>query len=254
MLVVLWLKGGCSYLNVFFLKESFVGQGARLKNCPTSKVTQAPPRLKLHQKPKFYLRTMESDPFDDLLSLEDRFYNEGFQLGTTDGVKAGRIEGRVFGLEKGFEKYVEMGILHGKSLVWAGRLSNNHAPTTEVSRFPSGVNSDEAASSFNKDSSPSATLPSLPSNPRLGKHIKILYALTEPVSLSTENSEDTVSDFDDRLKRAIGKAKIVEKLVGEEGFASASGAGANSGLGSRQNANDGGDSNIEDMSVLKARH
>src|SRR5271156_4071878 len=101
---------------------------------------------------------MESDPFDDLLSLEDRFYNEGFQLGTTDGVKAGRIEGRVFGLEKGFEKYVEMGI-----------LSNNHAPTTEVSRFPSGVNSDEAASSFNKDSSPSATLPSLPSNPRLGK-------------------------------------------------------------------------------------
>jgi hypothetical protein len=67
--------------------------------------------------------------------------------------------------------------------------------------------------------------------------------------LSTENSEDAVSGFDDRLKRAIGKVKIIEKLVGEEGFAL-----ANGGLGSRQNANDGGDGNIEDMSVLKARH
>jgi hypothetical protein len=197
---------------------------------------------------------MESDPFDDLLGLEDRFYNEGFQLGTTDGAKAGRIEGRVFGLEKGFEKYVEMGRLHGKSLVWVGRLSKNQVSATEASEIPVGANTEETASSLNKDSSSSATLPSLPSNPRLEKHIKILYALAESVSLSTDNSEDAVSDFDDRLKRATGKVKIIEKLVGEEGFAPASSAGANGSLGSQQNANSGGDSNIEDMNILKARH
>ena len=197
---------------------------------------------------------MESDPFDDLLGLEDRFYNEGFQLGTTDGAKAGRIEGRVFGFEKGFENYVEMGRLHGKSLVWAGRLSKSHTPATEASQSPAEAKKEEAASSFNKDSSQSTTLSPLPSNPRLEKHIKILYALTEPVSLSTENSEDAVSDFDGRLKRATGKVKIIEKLVGEEGFAPAPGAGANRSLGSRQNANNGGDGNIEDMSVMKARH
>lgn len=197
---------------------------------------------------------MESDPFDDLLGLEDRFYNEGFQLGTTDGVKAGRIEGRVFGLEKGFEKYVEMGRLHGKTLVWAGRLSKTHKPAMGTSQIPAGANTEQAASSINKHSSSPATLPPLPSSPRLEKHIKILYALTEPVSLSTDNSEDAVSDFDDRLKRAIGKVKIIEKLVGEEGSASASGVGTNGSQGSRRNANKGGDSNIEDMSVLKARH
>lgn len=185
---------------------------------------------------------MESDPFDDLLGLEDRFYNEGFQLGTTDGAKAGRIEGRVFGLEKGFEKYVDMGRLHGKSLVWAGRLSKNHTPATETIQIPAGANNEETASSPDKDSSSSATLPPLPSNPRLEKHIKTLYALTEPVSLSMENSENAISDFDDRLKRAVGKVKIIEKLVGEEGS------------DPTPNANNGGDGNIEDMSVLKARH
>jgi hypothetical protein len=198
---------------------------------------------------------MDSDPFDDLLGLEDRFYNEGFQLGTTDGAKAGRIEGRVFGLENGFEKYVEMGRLHGKSLVWVGRLSKNRTTTkTEASNIHSTANNEEAASSVTENSSSSATLPPLPSNPRLEKHIKILYALTEPVSLSTENSEDAVSDFDDRLKRATGKVKIIEKLVGEEGFVPALASGANSGNGSRPSATNGGDGSIEDMSVLKARH
>ncbi len=197
---------------------------------------------------------MESDPFDDLLGLEDRFYDEGFQLGTADGAKAGRIEGRVFGLEKGFEKYVEMGRLHGKSLVWAGRLSKVHVPATAPSEGPPGIIQEGAATPLDKDSVSSMTLPTLPSNPRLEKHVRILYALTEPVSLSTENSEDAVSDFDDRQKRAIGKVKIIEKLVAEEGSGPAPALGPNSGLGTHQNANSGGDSNIEDMSVLKARH
>lgn len=195
---------------------------------------------------------MESDPFDDLLGLEDKFYNEGFQLGTTDGAKAGRIEGRVFGIEKGFEKYAEMGRLHGKTLVWGSRLSMDSAPVTEA--ITSGSNNEEAASSLAQNSSASVTLPSLPSNPRLQKHVKILYALTEPVSLSTENSEEAVSDFDDRLKRAMGKVKIVEKLIGEEGIATASASDANGVLGSRNNAKDGRDGNIEDINVTKARH
>jgi Essential protein Yae1, N terminal len=190
---------------------------------------------------------MESDPFDDLLGLEDRFYNEGFQLGTTDGVKAGRIEGRAFGLEKGFEKYVEIGRLHGKSLVWAGRLSKFQTSDTEASHVTEDGVSEQAASPLNEESSTFLNLPPLPTNPRLEKHIKILYALTEPASLSTDNSEDAVSSFDDRLKRAIGKVKIVEKLVGEEGLTS----GANRG---RQNEGSGGDGGIEDISILRARH
>jgi hypothetical protein len=59
------------------------------------------------------------------------------------------------------------------------------------------------------------TLPSLSKSQRLERHLKVLHALSESESLSTENTEEAVSDFDDRLKRAEGKAKIIERLVGE---------------------------------------
>lgn len=42
-----------------------------------------------------------------------------------------------------------------------------------------------------------------------------LHALSEPASLSTQNDEDAVSEFNDRLKRAQAKAKMVEKMVSE---------------------------------------
>jgi hypothetical protein len=59
------------------------------------------------------------------------------------------------------------------------------------------------------------TLPSLPKIQRLERHLKVLHVLSESESLSTENTEEAVSEFDDRLKRAEGKAKIIERLVGE---------------------------------------
>jgi len=58
-------------------------------------------------------------------------------------------------------------------------------------------------------------LPPLPNNTRLEKHITALYALAETESLSTENTDEAVNDFDDRLKRAQGKAKVIERMVGE---------------------------------------
>ena len=70
----------------------------------------------------------DSDPFDDLLSLEDKFYKEGYDLGVSDGERAGRVEGRLFGLEKGFEKYAAMGRLHGRAIIWAGRLPEIRVP------------------------------------------------------------------------------------------------------------------------------
>ena len=133
------------------------------------------------------------DPFESLFSLEEEYYNEGYNLGVADGARAGRIEGRVFGLEKGFEKFAAMGNLAGRNAVWEARLPDQHAVT-------------------NKNDS---KLPPLPANSRLQKHLQTLYALTEAETLSTENNEDSVTDFDDRLKRAEGKVKVIEKLVGE---------------------------------------
>ena len=73
-------------------------------------------------------------------------------------------------------------------------------------------------------------------------HIKTLHALAESESLSTENTEEAVADFDDRCKRAHAKAKIIERMAGE----------VKGGLGGQVKSS--GDGSIEDVSVLNARH
>ena len=157
---------------------------------------------------------MPPNTFDEILGLEEQFYDDGYKQGLEDGVKAGRIEGRTFGLEKGFEKYVESGRLYGKSLVWANRIPQDG---TSVA-LPVQVQHEQSSiiSQTNDHQTPSpAILPSLPNNQRLSKHVKVLHALSELETLSTENTEEAVSDFDDRLKRAQGKAKIIERTLGE---------------------------------------
>ncbi|KAL8388069.1 hypothetical protein RB595_009478 [Gaeumannomyces hyphopodioides] len=144
---------------------------------------------------------MALDPFDDVLNLEDQFYQEGYQQGAADGGQAGKIEGRGLGLEKGYEKFLEAGRLYGRSLVWGTRLSQQ-AKQSEEGRTGTVLERQE--------------LPPLPANPRLRKNIVTLHALVEPETLSTENTDEAVNDFDDRVKRAQGKVRIIEKTTGEQ--------------------------------------
>ncbi|KAF8862434.1 DUF1715-domain-containing protein [Acephala macrosclerotiorum] len=156
---------------------------------------------------------MPPNTFDEVLGLEEEFYDGGFQQGLADGVKAGRIEGRTFGLEKGFEKYVESGRMYGKALIWANQM--HLVPKVSVQ----GITIQETSTPFaishepDQNESPRTSLPTLPNNQRLAKHIKVLHALSESESLSTANTEEAVTDFDDRLKRAQGKTKVIERIV-----------------------------------------
>ena len=170
----------------------------------------------------------DKDPFEDLLTLEDDFYAEGFNLGVKDGHRAGLIDGRLFGLENGFEKYSKMGKLHGRATVWAGRL-----PRDGTEDLSPRARSNQAMNRLD--------------NPRLKTSIRSLYALTELDSLSTENADDAVANFDDRLKRAEGKFKVIEKITGEAG----QGEHETHAGKSAQLKGDGG---IEDSSVLSVRH
>ena len=195
----------------------------------------------------------EPDPFDDLLSLEDKLYKEGYDLGVSDGVRAGRVEGRLFGLEKGFEKYAAMGRLHGRAIIWAGRLPETQSQVDAESNGGEKKSATTSAEQSGQEEcaskGASCKVHSLPANPRLESHIRTLYALTEPGSLSTENSEESVSDFDDRLKRAEGRIKIIEKLTGEM----VSGEILGESL-QRAKTKKKGDGGIEDISSLHARH
>jgi hypothetical protein len=185
---------------------------------------------------------MPSNTFDEVLGLEEQFYDDGYQQGLSDGTKAGRIEGRTFGLEKGFEKYIESGRLYGKSLVWANRVTQfqKTSVSRSQSRQPSTVG--DSSESDGKVANPPRKLPQLSDNARLAKHIKTLHALAESDTLSTENTEEAVSDFDDRSKRAQARAKIIERMIGET-------KGDSEGPGKSS-----GDGSIEDVSVLNARH
>lgn len=142
------------------------------------------------------------DLFDGALSLEETLYTQGYEKGIADGELAGKLEGRSVGMGKGFDKFVESGRLYGRSVVWA-----NRAPA--ISR-EHGSSSSSAESRLEADGD---GLPPLPDNARLAKNIETVHALMEPGTLSTENSDEAVQDFDDRLKRAQGKARIVEKTV-----------------------------------------
>ncbi|EAS31696.3 uncharacterized protein CIMG_07175 [Coccidioides immitis RS] len=158
---------------------------------------------------------------DSLLDLEETFYAEGYELGFKDGEVAGYNEGCVFAVENGFEKFQEMGRLYGKGIIWAKRLPGNHG-LLHASKSLNGAAEGAEAVSTNTPDRDDVHLPDLPPNPRLEKHLAAFLSLVDPLTLSMENAEEAVAEFDERLKKATAKAKIIEKLLGETRYWSAS--------------------------------
>jgi len=139
------------------------------------------------------------DLFEDALNVESRFHQQGYNDGLKEGAEQGLAEGRAFGMQNGFDKFFESGRLAGKSVVWANRLpSNDNKRHAEVA-----ASTDAQAE----------TLSPLPNNARLEKNINSLFSLVDPKTLSTENSDAAVQDFDDRLKKAQGKERVIERVV-----------------------------------------
>ena len=133
--------------------------------------------------------------FQSIVNLEEEYYHEGYALGVEDGARSGRIEGRVFGLEKGFEKFLEMGRLGGKAAIWSARL-----PTSDATAAASNVDT---------------KIPVLRGSERLTRRVNRLSTLTDTEDLSTANTEEAVSEFDERLKDARTKATLIGKMVNE---------------------------------------
>ncbi|KAK6217204.1 hypothetical protein QIS74_07318 [Colletotrichum tabaci] len=157
---------------------------------------------------------MSLDPFDDVLTLEDQFFAEGYRQGTEDGIQAGKIEGRSVGLAKGYEKFLDSGRIHGRAVVWANRLSLPQKGSSSTSSSAAAARPSDSSSQQQQQPKP-CSLPPLPPNARLEKNVTAAFALVEPDTLARENSDEAVNDFDDRLKRAQGKVKIIERMTGE---------------------------------------
>ncbi|KAI1140484.1 DUF1715-domain-containing protein [Hypoxylon sp. FL0543] len=157
------------------------------------------------------------DPFDDILNLEEQYYKEGYDDGYKDGAEAGRIEGRSVGMKKGFEKFLEAGRLQGKAVVWANRIpnfQNSPIPKSDLQQEQSQNSSPSSRNEKDPESEPE-TLPPLNSNARLEKNVMMLYGMVEPGTLSTKNDDESVNDFDSRMKGAQSRVKMIERAVGE---------------------------------------
>ncbi|KAL2000840.1 hypothetical protein VTN02DRAFT_2554 [Thermoascus thermophilus] len=201
---------------------------------------------------------MAHDLLDGLLDLEERFYKEGYDLGVADGAQAGYTEGSVFAVEKGFEKLLEMGRLYGKALVWAQRLADSqaskHDPTgaaeTDGQRAPTDEEETGGAEVFLIQPSVCEGMPSLPESSRLAKNIRSLLELVDPAAFSMENTEEAVSDIDERLKAASMKAKLIQRALGEREDTS----DINPRSGKDPQVLGDGTGSIEDISSLSIRH
>ena len=203
---------------------------------------------------------------DSLLDLEEDFYKEGHDLGAADGAHAGYTEGSMFAVEKGFEKFVEIGRLYGKALVWAQRLADSkeksstddytssRMETTGASGASEASTTTTGAGGKDLDISlePSVCgeMVTFPSSARLAKNLDILLELVDPASLAMANTEDAVTDVDERLKGAMIKAKLIQRALGEREDP------ADIRPGARDQATGSGDGtgSIEDISALNIRH
>ncbi|KAJ5909031.1 hypothetical protein N7495_001713 [Penicillium taxi] len=188
---------------------------------------------------------MESNILDRLLDLEEQFYQEGYELGVADGTEAGYTEGSVFAVEQGFEKFVEIGRLYGKALVWAQRLADSKSSETVEQPLAQAGNSD-----LSLDPSICNGMPRLSAHSaRLTKNLATLMELVDPASMDMSNTEDAVNDIDERLKGAAVKAKLVQRAMGE----SEESLGALS-LAKDVSKSGDGTGSIEDISSLSIRH
>ncbi|PKS07749.1 hypothetical protein jhhlp_006357 [Lomentospora prolificans] len=159
---------------------------------------------------------MSEDLFDGALTLEDDLYTRGYNQGYEDGKRAGKIEGRSFGMSKGFEKFSESGRLYSRAVVWANRLpsSATGSDRTNLTSASGDSEAQEAVAESISGEKPSLMLPPLPDNARLTKNVESVHALMEPGTLSTENSDEAVQDFDERLRKAQGKVRVIERAIG----------------------------------------
>jgi flagellar biosynthesis/type III secretory pathway protein FliH len=145
----------------------------------------------------------EEDGLDELMELETGFYDEGYQAGVEDGTKAGLIEGKLFGIQKGYEKALEMGKLRGRAMVWNSRLSE--APQSVE------TNRDRKYDMTNV----TTNLPRFENNDRLKRHVEALLQLVNGEELDPSNSDEAVAAFDELMVKARNKSKVISNITGE---------------------------------------
>ncbi|ORY85712.1 hypothetical protein BCR37DRAFT_397313 [Protomyces lactucae-debilis] len=120
----------------------------------------------------------EEDIFHASLNLEEAYYAEGYREGATLGAQQGLIEGRIYGAQIAYERFLQVGLLYAKLDIWRAYATHGD------------------------------------SKPKLDKALARLEALLEALPRTNEEAEPG-ADYEAVLAGAIAKAKVIASLVGE---------------------------------------
>ncbi|CUM68521.1 uncharacterized protein PRCAT00006247001 [Priceomyces carsonii] len=113
---------------------------------------------------------------EEVLNLEEQSYQKGFEEGIAKGAQERYIEGKEYGLQTGFQRFLIVGYLKGLAEYWEDNIS-----------------------SYDQKSLPS--------------HISQLKELLNGVP--TSNEEEDVADYDNKVKKARNKARLIANMVGD---------------------------------------
>ena len=128
------------------------------------------------------------DPASLLILLKKRYYKQGYDEGFADGLNSGPEEGFEFGHEVAFQKFLPLGIILGRCVVWKLSLS--------------------------PDSTHLITLLE-PKKARALRQIELLETMISGLSRENESEIDH-GKFAEMRNKIMNKCRVIESLMGEE--------------------------------------
>ena len=125
-------------------------------------------------------------PLRVLLGLTARYYKQGYDEGFEDGLKSGPGEGFDFGHEVSFQKFLPLGILLGRCVIWKLSLASSSSVALSAAK-----------------------------KTRALKQVELLEDMILALDRNNE-SEEQHGRFEEMKRRIINKSRVVESLMGEE--------------------------------------
>ncbi|KAI0668168.1 DUF1715-domain-containing protein [Trametes maxima] len=111
---------------------------------------------------------------EELVNVEQTFYEEGYKDGFAHGRVHGAIEGRALGREKGFEMWEELGFYEGFAMMWKAIVQS--LPTQDERTLNHIRHLLDLIAQFPREN-PSASAPSELDIPKLFRQIRSRYKL-----------------------------------------------------------------------------
>lgn len=139
---------------------------------------------------------MEEVNLEDVLLLEDEFYKKGYQEGQDESAREQYLEGKVYGLQTGFQRFLVIGYMRGLLDEWnqdSNKLTQTHLAQLEKYIGSISMSNDDAAV---QDYEKALTL--------ARNKVRVISAITK--------SGDKVAKLDELIREVGGTLQVSENV------------------------------------------